>query len=52
MRRDPLVNEMVIFEDFYRFVVFMDEENEGIWKEILEKPWKWVDEFREFLENE
>jgi hypothetical protein len=51
-REDQIIlDEMVCYEDFASWLIHMADEG-GDWQYAIEKPWKYIDEFRNWLNRE
>ena len=48
MNKDHLLDQMVCYEDFADWLIYM-ADRDGDWQHAIQKPWKYIDEFRDWL---
>ena len=51
MNKDHLLDEMVCYEDFASWLIYM-ADNGGDWQYAIQKPWKYIDEYRDWLDED
>ena len=46
-----ILNQMVCYEDFASWLIYM-ADNGGDWQYAIQKPWKYIDEYRDWLDED